>query len=123
MPSVAVCDSSVALPSCLCCYARLSDRDPLRAMITDGYSLLHVAQLGPCNQYVSAVERIRRDNSKGDSLDHTEGDSSVVTPNDRDSVVMPISSVRSSGDSVDDTLDEQGTSFPRGRLMVPSLCT
>ena len=34
---------------------------------------------------------------------------------------MPISSVRPSGDSVDDTLDEQGTSFPRGRLMVPKL--
>ena len=49
------------------------------------------------------------------------GDSSVGTPADRDSVVMPISSVRSSGDSVDDTLDEQGTSFPRGRLMVPKL--
>ena len=34
---------------------------------------------------------------------------------------MPISSVRSSSDSVDDTLDEQGTSSPRGRLMVPEL--
>ena len=62
-------------------------------------------------RYVSAVERIWRDVSKGDS--------SVGTPADRDSVVMPISSVRSSGDSVDDTLDEQGTSSPRGRLMVP----
>ena len=59
--------------------------------------------------------------SKGDSLDRVAGDSSVGTPADRDSVVMPISNVRSSGDSVDDTLDEQGTSSPRGRLMVPEL--
>ena len=49
------------------------------------------------------------------------GDSLVGTPADRDSVVLPISSVRSSGDSVDDTLDEQGTSSPRGRLLAPEL--
>ena len=39
--------------------------------------------------YDSAVERIMRDISKGDSLDRAEGDSSVVTPDDRDSAVQP----------------------------------
>ena len=74
-------------------------------------------------RYDSAVERISRDNSKGDSLDCTEGDSSVVTPDDRDPVVQPIKCDSSTGDSADFTFDEQGTSFYRGCLMVPRLTT
>ena len=50
----------------------------------------------------------KRDISKGDSLDRVEGDSSVVTPDNRDSTVQPIKSVHSMGDSADFTLDELG---------------
>ena len=61
------------------------------------------------------------DCTEGDSLDCTEGDSSVITPDDRDSEVQPIKCDSSTCDSADFTFDEQGPSFFRGRLMVPSV--
>ena len=61
--------------------------------------------------YDSAVQRIKRDLTEGDSSCHTEGDSSDFTLDNRDSAVQPIRRDCTEGDSSKFTLDEQGTLF------------
>ena len=55
-----------------------------------------------------------------DSTDRIEGDSSYYTRDDRDSAVQPTKCDCTEGDSLEYTLDELGTLFFQGRLVVPN---
>ena len=60
------------------------------------------------------------DRIEGDSIDRIKGDSSYYNRDDRDSAVQPTKHDCTKGDSSNATLDELGTLFFQGRLVVPN---
>ena len=66
------------------------------------------------------IEGDSSDHIEGDSIDRIEGDSSYCTRDDRDSAVQPTKRDCTEGGSSDYTLDELGTLFFQGRLVVPN---